>query len=145
FFSTSDWFIGSTEMNAGVPQAVRDLTVKFKYNDLGSLEALFQQHPHKLACVVMEPARIDEPLDGYLASVKEITQRNGALLIFDEMITGFRWNAGGAHQIYGVAPDMSTFGKAIANGFSVSALAGRREILERGGFNHGHERVFLLS
>ena len=145
FFSTSDWFIGTTEMNSGIPEATRRLVVKFRYNDIASLEALFAQHHGQIACVVMEAARIEEPGPGYLEAVRRLTHANGALLVFDEMITGFRWHLRGAQHEYGVAPDLSTFGKAMANGFSVSALAGRREIMKLGGNDHDRERVFLLS
>jgi glutamate-1-semialdehyde 2,1-aminomutase len=145
FFSTSDWFIGTTAMPAGVPASTVREVLKFAYNDIDSLATLFDRHPGEIACVVMEPARTDEPLPGYLADVRQLTRERGAVLVFDEMITGFRWHLGGAQQLYGVTPDLSTFGKAMANGFSVSALAGRRELMELGGCDHAHERVFLLS
>ena len=145
FFSTSDWFIGTTEMNAGIPESTRQLVVKFRYNDLASLEELFARHPDQIACVVMEAARTEEPAPGYLEAVKRTSHAHGALLVFDEMITGFRWHLNGAQREYGVTPDLSTFGKALANGFSVSALAGRREIMRLGGGDHDRERVFLLS
>ena len=143
FFSTGDWFIGTTEMNAGIPEATRRMVVKFRYNDLSNLEELFTRHPGQIACVVMEAARTEEPLPGYLEAVKRISHAHGALLVFDEMITGFRWHLNGAQHEYGVTPDLSTFGKALANGFSVSALAGRREIMRLGGADHDQERVFL--
>lgn len=145
FFSTSDWFIGSTPMKSGVPTATRELVTPFKYNDLESLRSVFDRHPGEIACVIMEAARLDEPRPGYLAAVKAICESQGALLIFDEMITGFRWNLRGAQHEYGVTPDLSAFGKAMANGFSVSALAGRRDIMRLGGSDHDRERVFLLS
>jgi glutamate-1-semialdehyde 2,1-aminomutase len=145
FFSTSDWFIGSTEMPGGIPAATRELTLKFRYNDLEDLRALFAHHPQKIACVVMEPARTEEPKPDYLTDLKALCHQHGALLMLDEMITGFRWHLGGAQAAYGVTPDLSTFGKALANGFSVSALAGRRDIMELGGIRHDRERVFLLS
>ena len=145
FFSTSDWFIGATEMSAGIPEATRQLGVKFHYNDLAGLEALFVEHEGRIACVVMEAARTEEPAAGYLEGVKALAHAHGALLVFDEMITGFRWHLQGAQHVYNVSPDLCAFGKGMANGFSVSALAGRRELMERGGLDHGHERVFLLS
>lgn len=145
FFSTADWFIGSSPMPAGIPDWARSRTVKFHYNDLPSVQALFNEYPQQIACVVLEPARLEEPAEGFLAGLKDLCHRNGALLIFDEMITGFRWHKSGAQHVYGVTPDLSTFGKAIANGFALSALAGRREIMELGGYDHGRERVFLLS
>lgn len=145
FFSTSDWFIGTTDMNAGIPEAIRRLVVKFRYNDLASLQALFDQYPGQIACVLMEAARTEEPQPSYLETVKALSHKQGAVLIFDEMITGFRWHLRGAQHVYGVTPDLATFGKALANGFSVSALAGRRELMRLGGSDHGRERVFLLS
>lgn len=145
FFSTSDWFIGTTDMNAGIPEATRRQVVKFSYGDIASLENLFAAHPGQIAAVMMEAARIDEPQPGYLEQVKATAHAHGALLIFDEMITGFRWHLRGAQHLYGVTPDLSTFGKALANGFSVSALAGRRDVMELGGSRHQRERVFLLS
>jgi glutamate-1-semialdehyde 2,1-aminomutase len=145
FFSTSDWFIGATDMSAGIPEATRNLVVKFRYNDLAGLEALFAEHEGRIACVMMEAARTEEPAPGYLEGVKSLAHANGALLVFDEMITGFRWHLQGAQHVYGVSPDLCAFGKGMANGFSVSALAGRRELMERGGIDHDRERVFLLS
>jgi len=145
FFSTDDWFIGSTKMPAGVPQAIRDLTVKFGFNDIESLESVFAAHPEQIACVFLEAETAVAPRDGFLSAVREICNRNGTLLVLDETITGFRWHLGGAQTVYGVVPDLSTFGKAMANGFSVAALAGRREIMERGGLSGAAERVFLLS
>lgn len=145
FFSTSDWFIGTTEMNAGTPEATRRLVLRFAYNDIASLQVLFAQHPKRIACVLMEAARTEEPAPGYLEAVRDLAHAQGALLVFDEMITGFRWHLRGAQHVYSVVPDLSTFGKGLANGFSVSALAGRREIMKLGGSDHDRERVFLLS
>jgi glutamate-1-semialdehyde 2,1-aminomutase len=145
FFSTSDWFIATTGMAAGIPPAAQPPVLRFAYNDLAALEALFDGHPGRIACVLMEPARTEEPKPGYLQAVQRLAHRHGALLVFDEMITGFRWHRRGAQHLYGVVPDLSTFGKALANGFSVSALAGRREFMELGGIEAGREGVFLLS
>jgi glutamate-1-semialdehyde 2,1-aminomutase len=145
FFSVDDWFIGSTPMSAGIPQAVRDLTVQFRYNDIDSLKLLFEQYSGRIACVVMEAETTVEPQTDYLLQVQQLCHQNGALFALDEMITGFRWDLGGAQKYYGLTPDLSTFGKAIANGFSLSALVGKREIMERGGLHHNKERVFMLS
>ena len=145
FFSVDDWFIGSTPMAAGIPDVVRRLTLKFHYNDLASLEQVFAQHPRGIAAVVLEAEKDQPPLPGYLEAVQSLCRREGAILVFDEMITGFRWHNGGAQAFFGVCPDLSCFGKALGNGFSVSALVGRREVMERGGLHHPHERVFLLS
>jgi len=145
FFSTNDWFIGTTGMPGGIPEWIREQTVKFRYNDIASLDTLFDQHHGRIACVVMEAARTDEPHAGFLESVKACAHRNGALFILDEMMTGFRWHLQGAQKVYGVTADLATYGKALANGFSVSALAGKREFMQLGGWNHDRERVFLLS
>ncbi|HVO45954.1 MAG TPA: glutamate-1-semialdehyde 2,1-aminomutase [Steroidobacteraceae bacterium] len=145
FFSTSDWFIGTTGMPAGIPRWIRDATVRFRYNDLASVEAMFDAHPDQIACVILEAARTVEPAPGFLEGLKALCHRRGAVLVFDEMITGFRWHRSGAQHIYGVTPDLSAFGKAIANGFGVSAVAGTRELMELGGLKTSRERVFLLS
>lgn len=145
FFSIDDWFIGTTEMNSGIPEAIRKLTVKFHYNDIDSLIQLFYKYQNQIACVILEPATWMEPQNGFLENVQTACNKNNAILIFDEMITGFRWDNGGAQKVYGITPHLSTFGKGMANGFSLSALAGKRELMELGGINHERERVFLLS
>jgi glutamate-1-semialdehyde 2,1-aminomutase len=145
FFSTDDWFIGSTSMASGIPRSIQDLSVKFHYNDLKSVESLFNEYSERIACLLLEPATSVEPQASFLQDLRRICSHHGTVLIFDEMITGFRWDLGGAQKCYSVVPDLSTFGKAIANGFSVSALVGRRELMELGGLCHSKERVFLLS
>ena len=145
FFSVGDWFIGSTPVNAGIPKQVQELTLQFSYNDPESLRTLFEEYPGKIAAIILEPATVDPPSDGFLQQVRELTRTHGAIMIFDEIITGFRWHLRGAQTYFGVTPDLSTFGKAIGNGFSVSALVGRRDIMELGGLQHNKERVFLLS
>lgn len=145
FFSVDDWFMGATAMPGGVPQATRALTGKFAYNDLASLEALFAQHPREIAAVVLEAEKETTPANGFLSGVRAVCDREGAILILDEMITGFRWHNAGAQYYYQLKPDLSTFGKALSNGFSVSALVGRRELMQLGGADHSRERVFLLS
>ena len=145
FFSVDDWFIGSTPMSAGVPEPIRNLTVKFKYNDLENVKKLFETYPQKIACLILEPEKYDTPKPGYLTALKELCHQNGAVLIFDEMITGFRAHLGGAQTKYNIVPDLSTFGKAMGNGFSISALTGKRDLMKLGGSGHDRERVFLLS
>jgi glutamate-1-semialdehyde 2,1-aminomutase len=145
FFSTDDWFIGTTPMDAGIPRAIPAMTLKFRYNDLGSIERLFESRPGEVACLVMEAATAVEPEPGFLQGAIDLAHRHGALFVLDEMITGFRWNLGGAQAHYGIRPDLSTFGKGIANGFALAALAGRREVMEAGGLRTSRERVFLLS
>lgn len=145
FFSVDDWFIGSTPMNSGIPDVLQTLTKKFFYNDLESIEKMFADNPGKVACIILEPEKYDPPKDDFLNKAKEICHKNGALFILDEMITGFRWHNGGAQKKYNVVPDLSTFGKAMGNGFSVAALTGKREFMALGGIHHKKERVFLLS
>jgi len=124
-----DWYIGTTTRNAGVPEATRRLTKTFDYNDLSSLAALFAEHPGAIAAVIMEPVGVVEPLPGFLEGVKELCQRNGALLVFDEVITGFRTARGGAQEYFGVTPDLGCFGKGMANGMPISAVVGRRDVM----------------
>lgn len=124
-----DWFIGSTSRNLGVPKAVQDLTIKFSYNDIDSLLNGFNEHRGEIAAVIMEPVNFIEPEDGFLENVKSITHDNGAVLIFDEVITGFRMAIGGAQSYYNVTPDLACFGKAMANGFPISALVGSTSIM----------------
>ena len=145
FFSVDDWFIGTTSLSAGIPKVLQDLTVKFSYNDLASLAALFRRYAGQIACVILEAETTVPPAPGFLEGLQKMVHENGAVFILDEMITGFRWHLGGAQTYYGVRPDLSTFGKAIANGFSLSALVGRREIIDRGGLHHNKKRLFLLS
>lgn len=145
FFSYNDWFIGTTSMDAGIPDVNKSLTLTFRYNDLQSLRAVFDKYPQQIACVLMEAARTEEPQQHFLHDVQRLCRERGALLIFDETITGFRWHNNGAQHVYDVVPDLSIFGKAMANGFSLSALVGRRQVMELGGIKHDKPRVFLLS
>jgi len=145
FFATNDWFIGTTPVDAGIPQAVKDLTLTFRYNDLDGVRDLFGRYPNQIAALILEPAKYDDPKDDYLHQVRDLCHANGAIFILDEIITGFRWHNGGAQKYYHITPDLSAFGKALGNGFSVSALVGKRELMELGGLFHDKERVFLLS
>ncbi|MCL2848765.1 MAG: glutamate-1-semialdehyde 2,1-aminomutase [Micrococcales bacterium] len=146
FFSVDDWFIGGTPMRAGVPQRDLGLTVKFAYNDLASVEALLAEHPGQIAAFVLEPATATaEPAPGFLQGLRALATAHQVVLVFDEMITGLRWDVHGAQAVYEVTPDLSCWGKALGNGFSVSALAGRRDLMELGGLNTDERRVWLLS
>jgi glutamate-1-semialdehyde 2,1-aminomutase len=146
FFSYDDWFIGSTPVTRGIPQDTIEKTKLFHYNDAASLKTLLEQYPAQFACVVLEPAVTEEPSDGFLRQVQDLCHAHGVMFVLDEMITGFRWHLKGAQHLYGVAPDLCTFGKAMANGFSVSCVAGRRELMQLGAIEpEGQERVFLLS
>ena len=124
-----DWYIGSTTRDLGVPKSVKSLTHKFKYNNIESLEKIFQEH--ELACVIMEPMNIQYPKDNFLEKVKKLAHKNNTLLIFDETITGFRYSLGGAQELFNVTPDIATFGKGMANGFPLSAVVGRNEVMQK--------------
>jgi len=145
FFSVDDWFIGSTPMSAGIPKILKEFTVKFSYNNIESVEKMFADNPGQIACLILEPEKYIPPKDNFLHQLKDICHKNGAIFILDEMITGFRAHIGGAQKKYNVVPDLSTFGKAMANGFAISALAGKKKLMELGGLKHNKERVFLLS
>lgn len=167
FFSFDDWFIGSTPITRGIPRATIEQTKTFNYNDIASLQALVEQHPSEIACVILEPvanecpATVEYPRGccsqalcerhakrpaNFLQQVEALCKQHGIVFILDETITGFRWNMKGAQYTYGVKPDLCTFGKAMANGFSVAAVAGKRELMSLGSIDQlGHERLFLLS
>lgn len=145
FFSVHDWFIGTTPMAGGIPEPIKKLTTKFYYNDLESARKMFAENPGKIACVILEPHKYDDPIDNFLHKLKDLCHENGAIFILDEMITGFRWHIGGAQKKFEVIPDLSTWGKAMGNGFAISAVTGKRDIMELGGLTHDRERVFLLS
>jgi glutamate-1-semialdehyde 2,1-aminomutase len=125
-----DWYIGSTTRDLGVPQAIKDLTHKFIYNDINSLETKLNELKGKVAAVILEPVNVVAPENDFLQKVKELTHKHGAVLIFDETITGFRYANGGAQEFFGVTPDLATFGKGLANGYPVSAVAGKAEIMK---------------
>lgn len=145
FFSSHDWFIGTTAMRAGIPPEGSAPTLGFPYNDLAAVEELFARRPGQIAALILEPVKNEAPLPGYLEGLRAITEREGCVLIFDEMISGIRFDLRGAHHRFGVLPDLATYGKAIGNGYSISVLAGRRDLMELGGIRHDRERVFLLS
>jgi glutamate-1-semialdehyde 2,1-aminomutase len=145
FFSTDDWFIVTTPMSAGIPAAAERLTVQFSYNDLPDLARLFDAHPGQIAAVVLEAETVEPPTPGYFDGLRRLCDKHGALLVLDEIITGFRWHERGAQFVYGIKPDLCIFGKGMANGFPLSALAGRRDVMRLGGFADDADRVFLLS
>lgn len=125
-----DWSIGSSENNRGVPHDVCELTKTFEYNNIDSLRALFDEYPNQIAAVILEPIQANGPKDNFLENVKEITHENGAILIFDEVVSGFRYALGGASELYGIVPDMASFGKGMGNGLPISAVAGKKEIMK---------------
>lgn len=167
FFSYDDWFIGSTVIKRGIPKNIYNLTKTFKYNDINSLKNLVNKYKNKISCVVLEPCtdvcpkikNINKDCCGkskceinfriknnFLKQVQSICKKEKIIFILDEMITGFKRNIKGAQYEFGVKPDLSTFGKAMANGFSLAALVGKKKIMSLGSINKKNkERVFLLS
>lgn len=167
FFSFDDWFIGTTVIQRGVDGPQVSSTLVFDYNDMASLQALFAEHGPEIAAVMLEPATHITPCGtcpnvanwphtpchscpntngNFLHQARELAHKHGALFILDEMITGFRWHLQGAQAYFGVEPDLSTFGKAMANGFSLAAVTGKREFMKVGSIDEpGMERTFLLS
>lgn len=125
-----DWYIGTTTRNKGVPKSVQLSTLTFEYNEIETLGKLFDQNKGDIAAVILEPVGVIEPKDGFLQKVKEITHENGAILIFDEIVTGFRLALGGAQEYFNIIPDLACFGKAMANGMPISAVVGKKEMME---------------
>lgn len=126
-----DWSIGASENNKGVPMAVRELTKTFKYNDIESLEKLLAAHPDEYAAVIMEPIQSNGTTTEYLQAVVDTAHKYGAIAIFDEVVSGFRYAIGGASEYYGVTPDMASYGKGCANGMPLSFVAGKRELISQ--------------
>jgi len=122
-----DWYIGSTSRDLGVPEATKALTHAFIYNDIDSLASLFSKY--QFAAVIMEPMNLHYPKQGFLEAVKALCEQHHTLLIFDEMITGFRFSLGGAQELFNVTPDLATFGKGMANGYPISAVVGRKDVM----------------
>lgn len=126
-----DWYIGTTTKDEGIPSSTKELSFKFEYNNIESLREIFSNNQNEIAAVIMEPMNIEFPNEGFLQEVKDVCHDNGSLLIFDETITGFRFSIGGAQELFGVTPDLSTFGKGIANGYPLSALVGRMDVMKK--------------
>ena len=166
FFTYDDWFIGTTPMDKGIPTENKSGSLRFHYNDIASLEKLFAEHSNEIACVILEPATFVSPCSScgknllekphckncghkeahFLHQVRALCKKHGAVFILDEMITGFRYDLQGAMKLFDIEPDLATFGKGMANGFPLSALIGKKEIMNLGGIlEEGAERVFLIS
>ena len=145
FLGVHDWFIGSTVMNRGIPEAVSQLTRGFLYGSMESVAEAYAALLGDVSAIILEPVGLQGLNLQFLTELSLFAKRHSIVLIFDETITGFRLAVGGAQEFTGVSPDLSTFGKGIANGFALSALAGRRDIMKLGGFDHNEDRVFLMS
>ena len=138
-----DWCV---EVKGGIPKKLYEDTFEFHYNHLDELEALLEIHGNETAAIIMTPLghplaqKIEEPAEGFLEGVKALSKKYGAVLIFDEIRTGFRVSLGGAQKYYGVTPDLAVFGKAMANGYAIGAVTGKAEIM-----NQGESEVFISS
>lgn len=125
-----DWYAGIISRNQGVPDFNKDLILPFDYNDIDTLEYIFEKNHDEIACVFMEPTMFEKPSDFFLQKVKKIAAENGSVLIFDEIVTGFRLANGGGQEYFGVEPDITVLGKGIANGMPLSAVAGKKEYMK---------------
>lgn len=164
FHSFDDWFISSTEISRGIPQSTAEQIYKFDYGDSAQVHHLLNSR--EFAAVILEPATTSSPcMDpscagrcprecascpfgsrNFLRNVRQACDKSGTIMVLDEVITGFRWDMKGAQHLFQVVPDLTTVGKAIGNGIAVSALGGRRDLMDLGTIlKEGHERLFLLS
>lgn len=139
YHSWHDWYIASTTFNLGVPSLEKGLISKFSYNNIQSLENLLKAEPNSYAAIILEPANAVEPADNFLEDVRAIADKYGVVLVFDEIVSGWRAGLSGAQTLYNVTPDLSCFGKAMGNGMPISALVGRKKIMK------SVEKVFLSS
>lgn len=145
-----DWYIGRTERNKGVPKQIIELTETFEYNNIESLYRVFQRNKDEVAAVIMEPVSAVPPEDDFLQQVMELSRKEGAVFILDEIITGFRFAFGGAQEFFDVTPDLATFGKSMSNGMPLSALVGKEEIMREFeevffSFTYGGEALSLAA
>lgn len=126
-----DWFTASTPRNKGIPEILSDWVITHQYNDIKSIEKTIRTQNKEIAALIMEPVINYEPAEGFLERIRELTAQNDIILIFDEMKTGFRLDIGGAQAYFKVTPDLAIFGKGLCNGFPLSALTGRRFLMEQ--------------
>ena len=135
-----EWCLANTVKNGGIPSAYKDYIIEIKYNDFESVKKIFEKHKNEIACIIIEPFENQLPKDNYLHKLKEITKENDALLIFDEVVTGFRFALGGAQEYFGVTPDIATFGKGMGGGLPLAAVVGKKEIMEK-----VKDKIFISS
>ena len=137
-----DWCLANSKHNLGIPKVLEDYTFFGKYNDLESYKKIFEEHGDEIAAVIVEPIEheVEEPKDNFLENLKDLTHKHGALFIFDEIVTGFRFAIGGAQQYFNVIPDLATFGKGMSNGMPISTVVGKGEI-----FDKVHEHIFIST
>lgn len=130
YHGCQDWYVGTTNNDLGVPKEVKKLTKTFEYNNIESLKKIFEENKGKVAAVILEPCQENGPKNNFLEEVKKIASENKAVLIFDEVVSGFRMSLGGAQEYFKITPDLGCFGKGVGNGASISFLTGKKEIME---------------
>ncbi|HVQ01488.1 MAG TPA: aminotransferase class III-fold pyridoxal phosphate-dependent enzyme, partial [Candidatus Thermoplasmatota archaeon] len=135
-----EWCLADTTKNGGIPRVYKDTVFEVKYNDIDTVKRLFEQHKNEIACVIIEPIETELPKDNYLQKLRDITTQNGALLIYDEVVTGFRFALGGAQEYFNVIPDLAVFGKAMGGGLPLSAVVGKKEIMQK-----AKSKIFVSS
>lgn len=134
-----DWCMANTRHDGGIPKVLKDYVFTGRYNDIESYKKIFEEHDD-IACIIVEPVEFQEPKDGFLSKLKSLAHSYGALFIFDEIVTGFRFSMGGGQSYFGVTPDMATFGKGMSNGMPISAVTGKKEI-----FDMVKDKVFIST
>ncbi|MDA8688284.1 aminotransferase class III-fold pyridoxal phosphate-dependent enzyme, partial [Candidatus Pelagibacter bacterium] len=159
FFSFDDWFISSTNFQSGIPKEISKFTLNFKYFDIEGLKSKIMKYKNQISCLVMEASTTSCPIKNcckrhpcsiikknnyFLKQVEKICKENKIIFILDEMITGFRWDLKGAQNLFNIKPDISTFGKAMANGFSLSAVGGKRKIMEQASLEDSKKNNFFF-
>ena len=143
YHSWHSWFQAVKDWHPGVPQLYEDMIGSFTYNDIESVHHAFKWHKKNdwqldsdcvlkpgVAAVIMEPCLFDKPKEGFLQGVRDLCTEHGALLIFDEMVTGYRWRLAGGQEYFNITPDLATFGKGMANGLPIGMLCGKREYMQ---------------
>lgn len=144
YFGYDDWFIATTPFNSGVPNFAKSLALRFHFNSVESLEALVPESKD-IACLILEPMKFEEPTETFISALHSFCDQHGVVLILDETNTGCKWDLAGAQRVYGYRPQLTVWGKSIANGFSVAALSGPREIMSLGALDSPEHSVHLLS
>jgi glutamate-1-semialdehyde 2,1-aminomutase len=135
-----EWCLADTTKSGGIPRIYQNIVFEVKYNDIDTVKKLFEENKNQIACVIIEPIETELPTNNYLHELREITKQNGALLIFDEVVTGFRFALGGAQEYFSVIPDLAVFGKAMGGGLPLSAVVGKKEIMQK-----AKEKIFVSS
>jgi glutamate-1-semialdehyde aminotransferase len=133
YHSWHSWFQAVKPEHPGIPELYTRMVQALPYNDLAAFRQTFNltaAEGYRVAAVILEPCHYDEPAPGFLDGLRELCTQHGAVLIFDEMVTGFRWANGGAQEYFGVTPDLATFGKACANGFPLAFVCGKRDLMQ---------------